>query len=272
MIRKLRQLAFVLLLWVLAVSVVASAWKVVTGAAGLIAFPMAFLSMLKGTLLQGGLLSHCWFLWALAILYVLLPPLSRFTAKGKFVLFGTVVALGVAIQFVSCVIGEPLESHVPQAFRVWIWLEYFLLGGLLYPFCKEDLCVGPAGALLIVSTVAAVAWQLFAGSALMPEASGAAHAEYFYDSLTCLAWCSALFAFVEALRPGRKPWVYLGSLTMGVYLLHKFVISAVVHLAPSTDVVWGSRLGFLVVLLVSFLTIGFLKRFFPRVFKLFCTL
>ena len=269
-IRKLRQLAAVLLLWALVVSAVAAAGKAATGAADLAVFPTTFLSTLKGTLLQGGLLSHCWFLWALAILYALLPPLSRLTMKGKLALFGAVAVLGVAIQAASCVIGEPLESHVPQTFRVWIWIEYFLLGGLLYPFCKKGLRVGPTGTLLAAATVAAVAWQLFAGSALMPEASGAAHAEYFYDSLACLAWCAAFFAFVETLRPGRKPWVYLGSLTMGVYLLHKLVIRAVGHLVPFIDIVWGSGLGFLVVLGLSFLAIGILKRFFPRVFKLFC--
>ena len=106
----------------------------------------------------------------------------------------------------------------------------------------------------------------------MPETVGAAHAEYFYDSVTSVVWCASLFTFAVALRPSRKPWVYLGSLTMGVYLLHKFVIRAVASLVPFADIVWGIGLGFLVVLTLSFLTIGILKKFFPRVFKLFCAL
>lgn len=269
--RKLRQLAVVLGLWVLAVSALVAIGELVAGVAGWMVFPMLLLSTLKGTLFQSGLLSHCWFLWALAFLYVLLPPLSRLNTRGKLVAFGIAAAVGLAIQALSCVAGEPLEAHVPQTFRIWIWLEYFLLGGLLYPICRDGLRVGPASVFLAVITVAAVAWQLFAGSVLMPEASGAAHAEYFYDSVTSVVWCAALFVFAEALCPGRKPWVYLGSLTMGVYLLHKLVIRAAGCFMPFTDSVWGSGLGFLFVLGVSFLAIGLLKKLLPKVFKLFCS-
>ncbi len=270
MIKKLRQLAVVLFLWVLVVGGAAAIGKLVMGKADFVAVIMVLLSTLKGTLLQYGLLSHCWFLWALALLYCLLPLLSKLSIRGKCLLFGVVVSIGIVFQLGSCVAGYPLESRIPQAFRLWTWLAYFLLGGLIYPVCKQGLRFGATGALLAITTLVAVAWQLFAGSSLMPESSGAAHAEYFYDSITCLLWCAALFAFCEALRPTEQPWVYLGSLTMGVYLLHKLLIKAVGHVVSFTDIVWGSGLGFVVVLGLSFVIIGLLKKYLPRVFKLFC--
>lgn len=269
--KKLCQLATTLVLWVFVVSATALICRLVLGVDDVATVLKLFPSTLKGTLFQSGLLSHCWFLWALAILYCLLPMLTLLTRKGQCVLFGALMVIGLVFQVASCLVGLPLESHVPQAFRVWIWLEYFLLGGLIYPRCKQRLRVLPCGVLLIVSTAAAVGWQLFAGSHLMLEASGATHAEYFYDGLPCLLWCVAFFAFCEALKPAEQPWEYLSSLTMGVYLLHKLLIRAIGHFVPLADVPWGSGLGFVVVLMLSFTAVGLLKKFLPKAFKLFCT-
>lgn len=268
--RKLRQLGVVLALWVLVVTLLAWAVSYLTGAASAFSLLKLLLSTLKGTLLQSGLLSHCWFLWALGFLYILLPLLSRLTLRGKSILFGILICLGIGIQVISCLVGQPLESHVPQAFRIWIWLEYFLLGGLVYPVCKKGLKTGAMGTLLTATSIAAIAWQLFAGSALMPEATGAAHAEYFYDSATCVVWCAALFAFCISLKPSQSPWVYLASLAMGVYLLHKLVIRLLGHFVSFADPIWGCGLGFVVVLGVSFVIIAAVKKLLPKVFKLFC--
>ena len=268
--RKLRQLGAVLALWVMAVSAIAAFGGALFGSASLAAFPRLLLSTLKGTLLQSGLLSHCWFLWALGMIYVLLPPISKLSLNGKKALFAIMAAVGIALQVASCFIGHPLETHVPQAFRIWIWLEYFLLGGLVYLLCKKGLSLSAAGTALAAASLAAVAWQLFAGSVLMPETTGAAHAEYFYDSVTCVAWCAVLFMFVCTLKPGRRPWVYLGSLTMGVYLLHKLQIRALGQFVSFADPVWGCGLGFLVVLAASFAIIAAVKKLLPKVFELFC--
>ena len=263
-------MGIVLVLWVSAVSLLAWAGSLLVGTATPVFLLEFLLSTLKGTLFQNGLLSHCWFLWALGFLYVLLPSLSRLALREKRILFGVLLCVGIGIQIASCLVGQPLETHVPQAFRIWIWLEYFLLGGLIYPVCKKGLRVGAAGVALAAASLAAVVWQLFAGSALMPEVAGAAHAEYFYDSVTCVVWCAALFAFCSSLKPSQKPWVYLASLTMGVYLLHRLVIRALKHFVSFADPVWGCGLGFVVVLVVSFVVIAAVKKLLPKVFKLFC--
>lgn len=252
------------------VSAIAAFGGALFGSASLGAFPRLLFSTLKGTLLQSGLLSHCWFLWALGMIYVLLPPISKLSLNGKKGFFVIMAAVGVALQVASCLVGRPLETYVPQTFRIWIWLEYFLLGGLVYPLCKRGLSLSTAGTALAAASLAAVAWQLFAGSVLMPEATGPAHAEYFYDSVTCVAWCAALFMFVCSLKPGRRPWVYLGSLTMGVYLLHKLLIRALGQFVSFADPVWGCGLGFLMVLAASFAIIAAVKKLLPKVFELFC--
>ena len=264
-------MATVLVLWVLVVSVVVSVAELVLGRAGIGAFPLAFLSMLVSTLFKsGGYLTHCWFLWALAFLYLALPPLSRLSQKAKLSLLVVTVLLGFAVHAASCVAGHPLEAAVPKPFRIWTWLEYFLLGGMLYPRFKDKLRVGPTGMLLVAATVLAVAWQVFAGSELIPIVGDVSYVEYFYASPTEVLWCSALLLFCQSLRPGPKPWVWLASLTMGVYLLHRLVIRMLGHFISFDDILWGSGVGFLVVLLTSFVVIGLLKKYLPKVFKLFC--
>lgn len=268
-IKKLRRLLIVLALWAAALSLVFVIGKLITSAGDIASLVSVFPITLFGSLFQIGLLSHGWFLWALAIAYCFLPLLSSFSLKSKLICFLVCAVFGLADQGLSCVVGLPLASYVPQTFRIWIWLEYFLLGGLLYSLCNRfhffEIGLG-----LIAACIAMVVWQMYAGIHLMPEATGSTHAEYFYDGLPCLVLCTTLFLFSISLRPGPRPWEYLGSLTMGVYLLHMFVVRALGHFISLSDPVWASGFGFIVVLLVSLFSIGLLKKFFPKVFASFC--
>lgn len=268
-VKKLRQLLIVLVLWAAVLSFVFVIGKLITGADDVASLVSVFPITLFGSLFQIGLLSHGWFLWALAIVYCFLPLLSSLTLRGKKNCFLLFASFGLAVQGLSCFVGFPLASFVPQTFRIWIWLEYFLLGGLLYPLCNGSHLSGN-GFTLIFACIVAIVWQMYAGTVLMPEVTGSAHAEYFYDGLPCLVLCAILFLFSIRLRPDSKPWEYLGSLTMGVYLLHLFVVRALGHFCSFSDPVWASGFGFMAVLLISLFAIGFVKKFFSKVYVSFC--
>lgn len=259
----------VLFLWAAVLSLVFVIGKLITGADDVTSLVFVFPYSLFGSLFQIGLLSHGWFLWALAIVYCFLPLLSSLTLRRKLNCFLLFASFGLAAQGLSCFMGFPLASFVPQTFRIWIWLEYFLLGGLLYPLCSRSHFF-ENGLALIAACIVATVWQMYAGIFLMPEVTGSAHAEYFYDGLPCLVLCSTLFSFSIRLRPDSKPWEYLGSLTMGVYLLHLFVVRALGHFISFSEPVWASGFGFMAVLLISLFTIGFVKKFFSKVYLSFC--
>lgn len=274
-IRKVRRFTTVLLLWTLATLCAMTLADIAEGGgiSGASGFFLRFLSIFKGTFLQYGYLSHCWFLWALAIMYLILPLISAFSMRWKWALFGATLAVNEMIQVFSCIAGRPLELYIPQVLRLWIWLMYFLLGGLVYQVLKKEKDARRPGWLLLGLTAIGsmyILWQLYAGSALMPEQDGTARAEFFYGSLPCVLFCAILFVFAESLRLKSDLWVRLGSLTMGVYLLHKFVIRAVHRLLSLPEVYMGSGLGFLLVLIVSFVVIASIKRFLPKVYSLFC--
>lgn len=268
-VKKLRRLLNVLVLWASVLSLVYVIGKLITGTDDAATLVSVFPITLFGSLFQIGLLSHGWFLWALAIVYCFLPLLSSLSLRGKLNCFLLFASFGLVAQGLSCFVGFPLASFVPQTFRIWIWLEYFLLGGLLYSLCSRS-HIFENGLALIAACIVAIVWQMYAGIYLMPEATGSAHAEYFYDGLPCLVLCATLFIFSIRLRPDSKPWEYLGSLTMGVYLFHLFVVRALGHFISFSDAVWASGLGFIAVLLISLFAIGFVKKFLSKVYLSFC--
>ena len=41
------------------------------------------------------------------------------------------LCVGGALTLASCLMGEALQRHCPQILRLWTWLKYFILGGIL---------------------------------------------------------------------------------------------------------------------------------------------
>lgn len=271
--KKVSQLAVVLGAWVVVCTALEMAKTLLRGGAMTLSsvFGQLF-DVLWGSLLQSGPLSHCWFLWALALLYVILPFLSGMTRSARLGLLATTVLVGCGLQVASVVAGYPVETCVPQVFRFWTWLSYFLLGGLLYPLREKRLDVRKNLPFVGVATVLAVLWQMYAAFRLMPGTSGPAYAEYFYGSPFVMAWCCALFLLAISTRPKSSCWVDMGTLCMGVYLIHLFIVRLVDHICPFAGAVMGSGVGFVVVLAASFALVAFSKRYLPSVYKVFFAL
>lgn len=85
--------------------------------------------LIIGNLIQKGSLGHFWYLGSLAIIYVLSPILSRIKKKLCYVWIIFLI-IGCAMQVLSYVVGEPIQDYCIQTFRIWTWLQYFILGGI----------------------------------------------------------------------------------------------------------------------------------------------
>lgn len=271
--KRLLQFVRVLLLWALACTILDFLGTLFKGGTMTISSACSEpLYLFSSSLLGKGMLSHCWFLWALAIVYLGLPALSR--ASCRMLVAILLVALSVCFvgQTISIVVGHPVESGVRQTLRIWIWLSYFILGGLLYSLRERKPSVRKLITFSVVLSIAAIAWQLFAGSSLMPETAGLASAEYFYGSPVTVLWCVSLFCLAISADLSSDKWPHLASLTMGVYLLHLFVLRLVGHFFPFANVVIGSGIGFCMVLVVTFVMVGLVRSYLPRLYKLFFSL
>lgn len=85
--------------------------------------------LISGNLIQRGSLGHLWYLGALAIIYILFPMLSRIK-KNLCCVWIIAFMIGCMMQIQSYIVGKPMQSYCIQTFRIWTWMQYFILGGL----------------------------------------------------------------------------------------------------------------------------------------------
>lgn len=160
--------------------------------------------------------------WALIIIYLILPLLSRIRGRLKYCWFALFV-VGVLLQCVSYFYGKPIQKNIIQTFRIWTWLQYFILGGLIgsgefatMPIIKY-MRYGNRILLGIGTTTLAVIFQYFIGDSLLHDS----HAEYFYDSIIVVLWMISLFNWI--LKNSRFPLNairFVTPLMMGIYIIH----------------------------------------------------
>lgn len=84
--------------------------------------------------IQKGGMWQFWYLGAMIILYLLLPIVHKAICGGnkKWTCFwGLFVLICVFIQAVSLCMNTPIQKNIIQTFRVWTWIQYFSMGGVL---------------------------------------------------------------------------------------------------------------------------------------------
>lgn len=226
----------------------------------LLALPTAIV----GCLVQRDYLWHFWYFGALLLLYLFLPLLSRLHKQLSWIWLG-LVCIGAVLQLLSYLLGYPVQAYIPQSLRMWSWLQYFILGGLLNPQNDAPLFrplrqLNPWVylGLLVGWTVTVLTYQLFTGDHILHNT----YAEYFYDSLFTVVWVIFLFTGGMRLSLSARAQHYIGRLiplTVGIYIVHP-VIRLVLHTYLSITSVGLSLVYFGGVLLVSALFVWSLIR------------
>lgn len=227
-LRKTAKILPTVFLWVCVMSVLKS---IIDGY-----FYNPFVEIVKA-LLQRGVFSILWFFWALLLIYAAAPVLSALIRRVGSGLTAVAFGLGaicVCVDVLSVILclrgGAPLQQNVPQTLRLWTWLFYFSLGGVLG---NEDVKMkmvawfSPrrAALLLAVSSFLVVIWEFGVGYHMLSVLG----AEYFYDDPASMLWSFAIFVTCdvsfERLR-GQRPCASiiecLAPLTMGIYVTHAF--------------------------------------------------
>ena len=179
---------------------------------------------------------HMWYLAASALVFLLLIPLfgtwlnrtdGRSGARFRMLLriWIPLALAGVLLQLVSYLIGEPLAASFCETLRVWTWLQYFLLGGLMPRVCrivkrKVPFLLHLPAALLLAGAV------LVQQNLLIHRMGFADAAEYFYDDPLMAAYVVCLFALLMRIPLGagmERALSFFSPLTLGIYLIHPFI-------------------------------------------------
>lgn len=189
------------------------------------------LESLKNLFLQQGNFSIFWFFGALLLVYLLAPFLQELIRRNQgrplmAVLLESCILIDILSVFCTLKTGRPLQSYIPQAFRMWTWLFYFTLGGCIANGYFKKYCAlasGTKAGFLLVSVWANIFYQYFIGYRII----GIRMTEYFYDNIFMIIEVFCLFAAVKQyrFRNSAALILWLASGLTGVYVLHMTLIS-----------------------------------------------
>lgn len=192
-----------------------------------------------------------------------LPLLFKLKNRMKYI-WAVCLIVGFGFQATSYIYGEPIQKYFIQTFRLWTWVQYFVLGRLLAGY-KTKITVRLHGYVLIALTVLVVLYQNFMGRFSLHNL----YAEYFYDDILIVVWVISLFTFVMRLELKARVVVVikqLAPITTGVYIVHPLLIK-VSNTVFLIDTISASLLYFAGILVLS-AVICFVIKLVPGVHRL----
>lgn len=194
-----------------------------------------FLSSFFLDFLQQGLFYHFWFMGALIILYLILPLLHKLKYNNSiYIITLGLGVLCVAVDIVMLIINNRFILFVPQSLRLHFWLFYYLLGGIVAlnkAKIKERIrknCI--AGVFLIATLI-----MYFAFFFILFLSNRSDKIEAFYGSFPMIIAVLCVFVrlmCIEELKFGGGIITCTSRLIMGIYIIHPFVLAAIVHFIP----------------------------------------
>ncbi len=158
-----------------------------------------------------------WFFGALIIIYLLYPAINRLFSNR--IAFLTVLVFILLIQngaFISNILVGG-EKGITQTFRIWNWLAYFMLGGLMRVINFRGPVLWMAAALSVAATaVTMICLYPYMDSSLC---------EYFYSSPAVVVLCCCCFLLLKSCRFKNSRFISGCSvLFLPVFTIHPIVI------------------------------------------------
>ena len=177
------------------------------------------------SLIQRGDYSLIWFVGGLSLTYLFYPLVNRLYVRHK---------RGFCLLYALCLISQTFifyitivrpsdfilnEYNVPQTLRLWNWLGYFCLGGLL----KRYRVFAVAGKLPYVIVMAAVCF-IFLN--LLTIKRGVWLCEYGYDSIPVILFVAVSFSYVMRFRMSNRFMAEMAIVFFPAYVLGDIFILA----------------------------------------------
>lgn len=181
---------------------------------------------------QKGLFFHFWYLGAMIILYLLCPLLHKLIKRNPLLFIGLTICLGVInilLDVMQLIEGRQFVLNVVQTLRIWIWLFYFMSGGVIAILCKKKINISSImrGGVCI-SYLVMLSWILLGRS----YAYGNLIIEGYYSGLPIILFvigCSTLFYKISNIDSTFVKLSQVAKYNMGIYILHPFVLSILGH-------------------------------------------
>ena len=228
-----------------------------------------FLSMLKtfmGSFLQRGKFFVFWYFGAMCILYSILPILQKIhkNKKVRYILLGI---LG-AISFILFELDAEMsfeKMYVPQTFRIWYWLFFFMVGGIMKEW-KSSENIFPSHKFLLFNILLSATAFLFFVYWFRYKINSI---EYFFGSFLCWMYSFAVFAYFIT-KNFKGKWVsVLSQLFLPCYAIHMMVIHTIRKFIDSSIFgLWSPLIDYILVVSLT-LSISLLIMKTPIVHNIF---
>lgn len=186
---------------------------------------------------QQGLFYHFWYMGALMLMYLAMPLLDKLIqhspATYRNILIGLSIFNGVT-DLILMLAGSRILMSIPQSLRIHFWLFYAMLGGWIArnpePVAKLRSKLRLWHVLAVLGV--AIPYVRYLGR----WTYGSTNLELFYGCFLVQLAGFLTFIYGQGLRlsdTAGKCVVYLGSLTMGIYIMHPFVLAVLNKFVPA---------------------------------------
>ena len=209
-----------------------------------------------GSLVQKGYFYQFWFFGSLIIIYLTLPIIKKVLEKdySYSVVLLFLMVIGVVIEIINTfILHKPIQQYVPQTFRLWTWFFYYILGGYLGKINIQEIKLTK---FIIVSFSIIFMISPILLFYLSKNVYHNIFAEYFYDAMIVKIVSIGLFILFVKIEKhivlkNNELIVMVSSLTMGVYIVHTFILAQVVKYID-TNVGYNTTIILIITLSISF--------------------
>ncbi|WP_420196363.1 acyltransferase [Lapidilactobacillus dextrinicus] len=225
--------------------------------------------VILGSLLQKGFFFQFWFLGSLIILLLIAVFLNKLLKKSKkkyIMILIMLILLASILDVINHFSGSlPVQSHVIQTFRLWTWIMYYMLGGLignLY-FSSDwfqDILQHKKNILgsFLIITILFLAYAIINIKFIQTP-----YAEYDYDNLIFMIWTVLIFIMCLSITKfsvtSTKIIELISKYSFGIYIVHVPILKVFRHFIElnsfSTNI-----LGILFVFAGSFVLVYLLSK------------
>ena len=218
---------------------------------------------------QKGKFPHFWFLGSLIIINFFLPLLKKIYNSKKFNIYIIIsILICFIINLLTIVIYRNysfnFRSFIPQVFRIWTWILYFLLGGYIKKYdCKIE---KKKIAYLILFVLVMISISVTYQSIFSIKFYGNLYAESFYDSIIIIFTTFLIFVLFKNIDIKNEFLLNFSELTSGIYIIHLLILKFVLKILNFNnnyyrviDLIITFIISSLIVFLIN--KIPFLKKF-----------
>lgn len=209
-----------------------------------------------------------WFLGSLLFVYAIFPLLQKNRESIKQILVVLFIVLqGVFVFNIVGVNGKPIESYIPQTFRLYNWLFFSILGGGIKLFLDKIPKVRIIH--LIIALCINSIFQYFCTSCMNDI-----RCEFFYPSIVVIILCIMVFKYISQFDYREKRIkIYITEISktfLPVFTVHIFLIRPVTELIRPYVGLLTSPLRWPIVLIIS-LVISYIivnTKYLKNIFKI----